>query len=256
MQLKQESNNLTSNRDHSDVIVCLKDVSVAYGKNIALYKINLDIEKGEFIGIVGPNGSGKTTLLKTVLGLIKPIQGNIRLFNQNIDGKIPREIKNKISYIPQFTPFDKNFPALVEDVVMMGRYNKIGMFRVPSKEDRERVKHALKLVKMDNMAHRPIGHLSGGQQQKVMIAQALATSPSILLLDEPTSALDFKMTKNVMDILTQLNKTYGITIVTIHHNLRIIKEYTKRVIAINKTLVYDGSPNDSQFDEIIDEMYI
>jgi len=109
---------------------------------------------------------------------------------------------------------------------------------------------------MDNMAHRPIGHLSGGQQQKVMIAQALATSPSILLLDEPTSALDFKMTKNVMDILKQLNERYGITIVTIHHNLRIIKSYTKRVIAINKTLVYDGSPNDALFDEIIEEMYI
>ena len=255
MQLKQETNKVLS-KDHSEVIVCLKDVSVAYGKNIALYKINLDIEKGDFIGIVGPNGSGKTTLLKTVLGLIKPIQGNINLFNQQISGKIPREIKNKISYIPQFTPFDKNFPALVEDVVMMGRYSKIGMFRMPNKEDKEKVKQSLKLVKMDNMAHRPIGHLSGGQQQKVMIAQALATSPSILLLDEPTSALDFKMTKNVMDILKQLNERYGITIVTIHHNLRIIKSYTKRVIAINKTLVYDGSPNDALFDEIIEEMYI
>jgi len=132
MQLKQETNKVLS-KDHSELIVCLKDVSVAYGKNIALYKINLDIEKGDFIGIVGPNGSGKTTLLKTVLGLIKPIQGNISLFNQQINGKIPREIKNKISYIPQFTPFDKNFPALVEDVVMMGRYSKIGMFRMPNK---------------------------------------------------------------------------------------------------------------------------
>ncbi|MHA1304953.1 MAG: metal ABC transporter ATP-binding protein [Candidatus Heimdallarchaeaceae archaeon] len=242
-------------RKEPDNIVCLRDITVAYGRYIAIYRINIDISKGEFIGIAGPNGSGKTTLLKTILGLTQPIQGEMSLYGRKITGKIPTDLKFKIGYVPQFTSFDRNFPALVEDVVMMGRYGKIGFFRRASEADHKTVEQALQFVGMEEMKKRPIGHLSGGQQQKVMIAQALATSPDLLLLDEPTSALDFKMTRNVMDILKELNKNLGITIVTINHNLRLLKEYTNRVIALNRFLVYDGPPQDPEFDRVIKEMF-
>ncbi len=243
-------------KEKKEIVICLRDISVAYGKIIAIYRINLDVEKGEFLGILGPNGSGKTTLLKTIVGLNRPIEGEMSLYGKKIEnGRIPKELKFKLGYVPQFTGFDRNFPALVEDVLMMGRYSKIGLFRGPKKIDYEKVDEALELVGMKYMKKRPIGHLSGGQQQKVMIAQALATSPEILLLDEPTSALDFKMTKDVMDVLMDLNKNHGITIVTINHNLKLLKSYTKRVVALNRFIIYDGPSNDERFDKAIDEIY-
>ena len=239
----------------SDLITCMKDIGIAYGNFAALYDINLDIHKGDFVGICGPNGSGKTTLLKAIIGLMKPITGSLALFGQKIEDNIPKELRFKIAYVPQISEIDRNFPARVIDVVEMGRYAKAGLAKPLTKEDKQKAMDALRLVEMDYMAERPIGHLSGGQQQRVLIAQALATEAEVLLLDEFTSALDIHMTEEVMELLDYLNHTHGITIVTVGHNLEILKAYCNRIICLNKFIAFDGSPKDPKLEEIIIQLF-
>jgi len=239
----------------ADIIVCMKDVSVVFGNVAALFEINLDIERGEFIGICGPNGSGKTTLLKTIIGVQETLVGEIRLFGEKVDEHLSKEIRFKIGYVPQRVEFDRNFPALVKDVVEMGRYAKAGLVRPLTKEDKTKAFDALRLVEMDFAANRPIGHLSGGQQQRVLIAQALASEAEVLLLDEFTSALDFKMTEEVMELLDFLNKSHKITIVTIGHNIELLKAYCKRIICLNKVIAFDGEANNPELDVAVSRIF-
>jgi ABC-type Mn2+/Zn2+ transport system ATPase subunit len=237
-------------------IICMRELSVAYQSNVALYNLNIDIYKGEFVGICGPNGSGKTTLLKTLLGIKEASVGIINIFGKNITNTdIPKAIKLKIGYVPQQNPIDRNFPALVKDVVLMGRYAQIGIGKPFTSKDHEAVKEALKTIEMLEFKNRPIGHLSGGQQQKVLIARALVSNPEILLLDEPTAALDFKMTKKIMKLLASLNKELGLTILTIHHNFEIIREFSSRIICLDKRIIWDGSPEDDKLDEILNSLF-
>ena len=239
----------------NEVLICLKDINVVYGNLAALYDVNVDIHNGDFLGICGPNGSGKTTLLKTIMGLVKPLTGQIALFGEIIEDKIPKETKFRFGYVPQITDIDRNFPALVKDVVEMGRYAKAGIVKSLTNEDKQKALNALKLVDMDHMLERPIGHLSGGQQQRVLIAQALAAEADVLLLDEFTSALDFKMTEEVMELLDYLNHTHGITIVTVGHNIEILRAYCNRIVCIDKIIAYDGTPEDPDLDVVIGRIF-
>ena len=154
----------------SKPVICMKDLAVAYQSNVAIYDINLDIYKNEFIGICGPNGSGKSTLLKAMVGAVKPFQGKVRVFGEDITRESIRTVRMRTGYLPQTELIDRNFPALVKDVVAMGLYSKIGFFRGVSKKDEEKIMRALQIVELDEYKERPIGHLSGGQQQKAMIA--------------------------------------------------------------------------------------
>ncbi|MCG3217955.1 MAG: metal ABC transporter ATP-binding protein [Candidatus Heimdallarchaeota archaeon] len=238
-------------------VICLREIGVAYQSNVALYNLNIDIFKGEFIGICGPNGSGKTTLLKTLLGIIKASTGVINIFGSNITNTdIPKAVKLKMGYVPQQNSVDRNFPALVKDVVLMGRYAQIGVGKPFTSVDHEAVEEALKTIDMLEFKNRPIGHLSGGQQQKVMIARALVSNPEILLLDEPTSALDFKMTRKIMELLSSLNKKFDLTILAIHHNFEVIREFSSRVICLNKRILWDGSPEDENLNEVLNSLFI
>lgn len=238
----------------NNTIISLYDVSVAYQNTVALYDVNIDIQKNNFVGICGSNGSGKTTLLKTILGEVKPFKGIINLFDKNIYD-LRRKDKFKIGYVPQIQPIDRNFPALVEDVVAMGRYAQVGFLRKFKDKDKILITNALETIDMLDYACRPIGHLSGGQQQKVWIARALAQNAEILLLDEPVSALDFKMTKSVLDLLKKLNEENDKTIIMILHNIKLLKEYAKRLVCLNKTIFYDGSPQNPEADKEIDRIF-
>ena len=241
--------------ESQEVIICLKDISVVYGNIAALYDVNVDIHKGDFLGICGPNGSGKTTLLKTIIGQLEPLTGQLALFGEKIEDSIPKETRFKFGYVPQISDIDKNFPALVRDVVEMGRYAKAGFIKPLTEEDKQKALDALKLVEMDHMLERPIGHLSGGQQQRVLIAQALAAEAEVLLLDEFTSALDFKMTEEVMELLDYLNHTHGITIVTVGHNIDLLRAYCNRIVAIDRIIAYDGLPDDPELDVVIGRIF-
>lgn len=232
-------------------IISLKNVSVKYQKDIVLYNVNLEIYQGEYIGIFGPNGSGKTTLLKTILGLIKPFQGTIGLFGStNL-----KKMRVNIGYVPQSPTAIKSFPASVLEVVEMGLYGKVGFLKPLKEVHHELAEKALHIVHMGNYMNRPIGHLSGGEFQKVMVARALSSEPKVLLLDEPTSALDFVMTKDLMELLTELKEKYKITVICINHHLDLLLPYCSRLLLMNKAVVYDGKPNDVRAKEKINQIF-
>ena len=238
-----------------ELVVCLKDIHVAYGSLAALAGINLDIRRGEIVGICGPNGSGKTTLLKVILGKIKPFNGSVKILNQEVTNGLSKEMKLKIGYVPQVQKIDQHFPATVQDVVMMGRFSKIGIGRRPSQKDKDIVKKALNDVHLHDFKDRPIGHLSGGQQQKVMIARALAQEPEILLLDEPTSALDFKIAEDLMQLIQELHDKKNLTIIMVQHNIKILQDYSDRLVCLNVKMAYDGPPKDPQISDIIQKVF-
>ncbi|MGQ4875912.1 MAG: metal ABC transporter ATP-binding protein, partial [Promethearchaeia archaeon] len=224
---------------------------VSYENVMALENINLEIYRGDYVGIFGPNGSGKTTLLKAILGLIKPDKGIIKLFNSD-DLK---KMRIKIGYVPQNPSVKRNFPASVIEVVEMGLYGKIGFLKPIKKKHRKIAERALHKVHMGAFKNRPIGHLSGGELQKVMVARAIVSNPEILLLDEPTSALDFVMTGELMTLLKELNEKYKLTIIAINHNLNLLKPYCSRLVLMKNRIYFDGNVDDPKVEENIRKIF-
>lgn len=258
-QLQEEIDSGTAFDQHEkdrSKIIEIKNLTVAYEDILALYNVNLKVFKGEHIGITGPNASGKTSLLKAILGIISPSTGSVEIFNHDITKKkLPKKLKHKIAYVPQSTIVDKNFPALVEEVVMMGRYAQIGIFRPITSYDKTIVKQALGHMGMLDFAKRPIGHLSGGQQQKVMIARALAQEPEIILLDEPTSSLDFKIIQELGELIENLHDQMNLTIIEVNHNLQLLRNLCDRLIVINTTIIWQGSATSPDFDAVINKIF-
>ncbi|MBD3211823.1 MAG: ATP-binding cassette domain-containing protein [Candidatus Lokiarchaeota archaeon] len=230
--------------------ICVNGVTVTYGDVVALWQINLDVSRGDYIGIAGPNASGKTTLFKVILGLKQPIEGQVSIYGKPV-GNLPKRTLNKIAYVPQAHQIDQFFPAKVQDVVLMGRYGLNFLGSPLKKEDYKRMEEELKFVGMYEQKDRPIGHLSGGQQQKVLIARSLVREPEILLLDEPTSNLDFKITKEITELITRLHDERNLTILTINHNLDLLREDINRLVILNKQIIYDGSPHGENVDKIL-----
>jgi zinc transport system ATP-binding protein len=214
--------------------VRLKDIRVSYGDIPVLEDITLSIFQHDFLGIIGPNGGGKSTLLKVILGLVKPDSGSVSVF-----GKPPEQARNRIGYVSQHYAFDRDFPASVRDVVMMGLYGKTGLFRRYNREDKTAVEKALERVEM--LAHRgkQIGRLSGGQQQRVFIARALVAEPKLLLLDEPTASIDPTMQTEFYELLEELKKNLTIVIVT--HDIGAVSVYVDKIACLNRRLYYHGS---------------
>ncbi len=237
--------------NQSNPIISLKKIFVKYQKIIALHDLDLEIYPRDYIGVFGPNGSGKTTLLKTIIGIIKPSIGEVKKFRLNNTNN--KQIK--IGYVPQNPMVNKTFPASVLEVVEMGLYGNVGFLKPLKPKHHKMAEKALHYVHMGNYKNRPIGHLSGGELQKVMVARALAFEPDVILLDEPTNALDFVMTKNLMEILTELNKNLNITIVCVNHHLDLLVPYCSRLLIMNKTILYDGPPHDPNINQVINQVF-
>lgn len=253
----KNDNNKEQIKNKEAPIICLKDIAVAYQNDVAIFDINMDIYRNEFIGICGPNGSGKSTIIKTMVGALEPFQGKVRVFGKDITNSADvNKIRRRIGYLPQIDNIDRNFPALVKDVVAMGLYAKVGLFRGLNDSNYESVLRALEIVEMEDATDRPIGHLSGGQQQKVMIARGIVNEPDILILDEPTSALDFKVAKNIMEIIRKIQTETNLTIVLVSHDIDFLKENCSRVFCVNKRLVWEGNPRSEHFDVIINSVFL
>ncbi|WP_073341241.1 metal ABC transporter ATP-binding protein [Caldanaerobius fijiensis] len=211
-------------------IIEVKNVSFSYGQNQVLNDVSLTIKKGEFIGVIGPNGSGKSTLMNLIIGKLKASRGQIYIFGESID-KLKQ--KHLIGYVPQRSfSFNLSFPATVFEVVMMGLYASIGLFKKPGAIHREKVHDALKIVDMYEHKDTLIGNLSGGQMQRVFIARSIVSDPQILILDEPTVGIDARSEKNLFDLLEKLNKA-GITIIMVTHDIMAITEKVSRIICLS-----------------------
>lgn len=221
-------------------VVKLQDIWFSYDGNLALKDVNLEIEQGEFLGLIGPNGSGKTTLIKVVLGLVIPDRGTVEVF-----GRPPNKLgpeRRLIGYVPQKSQAEWNFPVSVFDVVMMGRYGQIGLFKRPSRADRAIVTQALEDVQMQDFARRQLAQLSGGQQQRVMIARALASQPRLLLLDEPASGVDIHGEEQFYSLLVNLKKERDLTIVVVTHDIAVVSSYVEKLACLNQSLYSHAAP--------------
>ncbi|MFE6135067.1 metal ABC transporter ATP-binding protein [Bacillus sp. NPDC057893] len=229
-------------------ILEIEGLTFRYEDRNVLEDINLQVPKGAFLGLVGPNGSGKSTLLKCLLGVLKPKQGSIRLFG--IDSKKFKEW-NKVGYVSQkASSFNSGFPATVFEVVSMGLVSKKGLFRFFTKADNAKVEKAIADVGMSEFQGRNIGELSGGQQQRVFIARALVSDPELLILDEPTVGIDVKNVASFYEILEDLNKRLGITLILVTHDMGAVTEKVTHVACLNQHLHFHG--NVEEFRELED----
>ncbi len=225
-------------------VVKLRDVETTYeGEHLpAIKDINLEVDLSEFIVVVGPNGSGKTTLLETINGLLKVTHGEVIVFGHDM-ARNPSRVRRDIGYVPQDFLSEPSAPFIVRDVVLMGRYGKLGVLRRPERRDLEIAEGAMRLVGIDGFADRPIGKLSGGEQQKVMIARAIAQEPRLLLLDEPFSNLDIDSRRRISETLCKLHDERGLTTIMVTHDLLSIPERCDRVIVMDRgRIIVDGEP--------------
>ena len=218
--------------------IAVDNISVTYSNaTLALYNASCYVEPGTITGLVGPNGGGKSTLFKSIMGFLSPSQGQVSVDNMSIGTAQKRQL---MAYVPQADEVDWNFPISVFDVVMMGRYGYMNLFRIPSRKDRRIVRESLARVGMSELQDRQIGELSGGQKKRAFLARALAQEGKVILLDEPFTGVDVKTEKSIVTLLMQL-RDEGHTILVSTHDLSAISTFCDRVILLNKTILAAGT---------------
>ena len=220
----------------------IRNLTVAYGENIALENLNLDVEAGSLMALVGPNGAGKSTLIKTILKFLKQITGEIKINAKTL------------AYVPQRNSVDWDFPTTLFDVVEMGCYGRVGLFKRVNKEEKQKVLKAIEQVGMLDFKDRQISELSGGQQQRAFIARALVQEADIYLMDEPFQGVDSTTEKSIVDILKKL-KSEGKTLIVVHHDLQTVPTYFETVTFINKNVIASGKIKEVFTQENIDMAY-
>ena len=225
-------------------VVQVEDLTVAYGTKPALWDVDLDIPEGRLMAVVGPNGAGKTTLIKAILGLLPTVSGTVRFLPE---GDL-RPRANRIAYVPQSGSVDWDFPATALDVVLMGRYGRLGWIRRPRRADLEIAKEALDKLGMADYAGRQISQLSGGQQQRVFLARALAQQAEMYFMDEPFKGVDARTERAIVALLKDL-KEQNKTVVVVHHDLQTVSEYFDWVTLINVQVVASGPVGEAFTDE-------
>jgi manganese/zinc/iron transport system ATP- binding protein len=225
------------------------DLTVSYDQHPVLWNVDLSLPAGKLIGILGPNGAGKSTLIKSIMGLIEPTSGYIKIF----DKPLP-EVRSRISYVPQRESVDWNFPASVLDVVVMGTYGKLGLFRRPGKKEKQVALDALAQVGMSGYADRQISELSGGQQQRVFIARALAQQADLYLMDEPFAGVDMATETAIFQLLQDMARS-GKTVMVVHHDIHSAMNFFEWVIMLNLHLVASGPKDQVMTEELLRKTY-
>ncbi|HEX6990176.1 MAG TPA: metal ABC transporter ATP-binding protein [Bacillota bacterium] len=224
----------------AEAVLSLEDISFHYGGQQVLDGINLRLERGTFLGLIGPNGSGKTTLLKVALGLLKPQRGVVRWFGQLLTR--PGQFGSRVAYVPQLSQaYVRPFPVTVRELVAAGRVPRRGLLRPLDREDREAVEAALAAVGMADRRDDRLSDLSGGQQQRAFIARALAADAEVLLLDEPTSGIDAAAQERFYDLLGRLQRDTGRTLLLVSHDLAAITRRVTHLACINRRLLCSGT---------------
>src|SRR3989338_7828263 len=227
----------------------IRGMWVSYNRRPVLRDVNLSIAPGQVIGVMGPNGAGKSTLLKAMLGLVPPDRGRIQVFGSPFGRS-----RHRISYVPQSSTVDWDFPVIVSEVAMMGRYRRIGWLRRPGGEDHAAVKGALEKVEMAEYAGRQIGQLSGGQRQRVFLARAIAQQADIVMLDEPFVGVDAKTEETLKRILREM-KAEGKTILAVNHDLNDVIGLFDSLILLNQHVVAFGPTSEVFTERLIAKTY-
>jgi manganese/zinc/iron transport system ATP- binding protein len=228
--------------------VSVRGLTVSYGERPVLRSVSFDVNSGQIVGVVGPNGAGKSTLLRAILGLIPLDAGSITL-----SGKPISQCRNRVAYVPQTEAVDWDFPVTVQDVVLMGRYGRLGLFGRPKHADRSAAEEALELVGMTEYAHRHIRQLSGGQQQRVFLARALCQDADILLLDEPFAGVDAATEQTIFNLITKL-AAQGKTLIVVNHDLSVLDRFDI-ILLLNQQVVAFGPTNQAVNDRNLHRTY-
>lgn len=212
----------------------VEQLTVNFDETPALWDLNFSVPSGKLVGIVGPNGAGKSTFLKAALEIIKPLSGRVLFLGQPL-----KSCRQKIAYVPQRSSVDWHFPITSLELVLMGRYKKLGLFKWPARADWDAARNALDMVGMLSFAHRQINQLSGGQQQRLFIARALLQDPVIYFMDEPFAGVDISTQKTILELLQKM-RGEGKTVFVVHHDLSTVERYFDWVVLLNTSLVAQG----------------
>ncbi len=218
--------------ENSPLVV--RGLTVSYGQKPAVFSVDMTVQTGTMTAIIGPNGAGKSTLLKAVLGIVKPLSGQVQVFGKTLNAQ-----RGRIAYVPQRASVDWDFPTRVIDVVLMGLYRQLGLLGRVRAQHMARATDCLDRVGMRDFANRQIGQLSGGQQQRIFLARALAQDADLYLLDEPFAGVDAATEKAIISVLKSL-RAEGKTVVAVHHDLTTVAEYFDNVFLINTRKVAEG----------------
>ncbi|MBB6448394.1 manganese/zinc/iron transport system ATP- binding protein [Geomicrobium halophilum] len=229
--------------------ITANNITVAYHRKPVLQSVSFEAPEGKLIGIIGPNGAGKSTLLKSILGLVPKASGDV-----NIYGKTYRKQRQIVGYVPQRGSVDWDFPTSALDVVLMGRYRQIGLFRRPKKNDVKEAMSCLEKVGMEQYANRQISQLSGGQQQRVFLARALAQNAHIYFMDEPFIGVDAATEKAIVQLLSELREQ-GKTVIVVHHDLQTVKDYFDWVMLLNVRKIAFGPTNETFTSDLLQKTY-
>lgn len=225
------------------------NLTTTYGGAPVLWDVDFELPTGQIIGVIGPNGSGKTTLLKTIMGLLDPSSGYVKIFNKDLS-----QMRERIAYVPQRESVDWDFPASVFDVVMMGRYRRNNLFKRSNKTDIEIANESIEKVGLTEFKNRQIAQLSGGQQQRVFIARALAQKADIYLMDEPFVGVDAATENSILTLLEEM-KNNGKTVLIIHHDLQTVSDYFDYLVLLNTRLIAKGTPQEVLTEENLSNAY-
>ena len=229
---------VVQDKDQKPSSLTIRGLTVSYGADPAVFSVDLDVYPDTMTAIIGPNGAGKSTMLKAAMGIIPRLSGQIQVLSRPLEDQ-----RSAIAYVPQRASIDWDFPATVQDVVMMGLYPKLGLLGRINGGHKDQVTSALDRVGMLDFAKRQIGQLSGGQQQRVFLARALVQDAQVYLLDEPFAGVDAATEKAIITVLHDLRSS-GKTVVVVHHDLATVIDYFDHVILINKSIIAAGPTQD------------
>jgi ABC-type Mn2+/Zn2+ transport system ATPase subunit len=240
----------------ADTIINIENAVVSYREDVALRGVSLRVAAGEFVGIVGPNGAGKTTLLTIINNMGRLLSGRVWVLGHHLTPGNGHSLRKRVGYVPQVENIDPRMPMSVREVAMIGRYGLLGLLKRPGQHDWKVVDDVLELVGMSHLARRPIGHLSGGEQQRVAIARCLAQEPQLFLLDEPTASLDWKAQSEILALVKQIHELRRLTTLFVTHDLSALPIACDRVVLMKGGLIWgEGSPQELLTDQNLSHLY-
>jgi len=239
----------------NEKIIELEGIVVKKGRDILLDGINLSVLRNEFVGIIGPNGAGKTTLLNVIAGFER-FTGTLKLFGQKEGWTRSRETRLRIGYVPQQLQIDKAFPILAFETVMTGVIGRLGFFRTPGREEKEKAMHLMEMMHVDHLSDRPLGQLSGGERQKVILARAIMQQPDILLMDEPTANLDIAVQKEFLNLINEIQRHEVLTLCFVTHDFTMLPDTMRRAVLLNcGKVVFDGDIDAALSKETLSKLF-